>query len=118
VKQLPTKYIETALILSLITGLVIWFGGGALINWVAEPITPETVRRLIVFAGVIIRISLILHWCGVWHKASEDAYAKARKDADIISDGFGGEWSAICPVCGRRSMSVVRPGKVQCEYCG
>lgn len=41
-----------------------------------------------------------------------------EEDDDIIEDGFGSEWSAWCPVCGRKSMSVVRPGKVQCNYCG
>ena len=37
---------------------------------------------------------------------------------DIIEDGFGSMWSAFCPRCGEKSMSVVRPGKVQCNNCG
>ena len=35
-----------------------------------------------------------------------------------IKDGHGGEWSAWCPECGRKSVAVVRPGKAQCEHCG
>ena len=35
-----------------------------------------------------------------------------------ISDGLGSVWSAYCPVCKAKSMSVVRPGKVQCDNCG
>ena len=37
---------------------------------------------------------------------------------DTISDGFGSVWSAHCAMCGQKSMQVVRPGKVQCSYCG
>jgi hypothetical protein len=37
---------------------------------------------------------------------------------ETIDDGFGGVWSKTCPECGRKSMQVVRPGKVQCAYCG
>ena len=35
--------------------------------------------------------------------------------AETISDGFGSVWGAYCPTCGEKSMSVVRPGKVQCD---
>ena len=35
--------------------------------------------------------------------------------AENISDDFGNTWSAYCPNCGNKSMSVVRPGKVQCD---
>ena len=38
--------------------------------------------------------------------------------AETVEDGFGSEWSAWCPECGRKSMQVVRPGKIQCPYCG
>ncbi len=37
---------------------------------------------------------------------------------DSISDDCGNTWSATCLECGRKSMHVVRPGKVQCAYCG
>ena len=40
------------------------------------------------------------------------------RNADIIQDGLGSVWSAYCPVCKEKSMSVVRPGKVQCDNCG
>ena len=43
---------------------------------------------------------------------------KEPKDNDSIEDGFGSAWSAWCPMCGKKSMSIVRPGKVQCYYCG
>ena len=41
-----------------------------------------------------------------------------RKYAPTISDGFGSEWSIICPECGRDTMQVVRPGNAQCSECG
>ena len=48
-------------------------------------------------------------------------YGRTREDRranemDFISDGFGNYWSAYCPQCGRRSLEVVRPGKVQCAF--
>jgi hypothetical protein len=43
---------------------------------------------------------------------------KEPKDGSTIEDGFGSVWSAWCPECGKKSMSVVRPGKVQCNHCG
>ncbi len=39
------------------------------------------------------------------------------KDDCVIEDGFGSGWSAWCPMCGEESMSIVRPGKVQCNNC-
>lgn len=36
---------------------------------------------------------------------------------DTIVDGFGSAWSRCCPMCGRDSMVVVRPGKCQCSLC-
>jgi len=42
----------------------------------------------------------------------------SEDDEDTIEDGFGSAWSAWCPKCGLRTMCVVRPGKVQCNYCG
>jgi hypothetical protein len=35
-----------------------------------------------------------------------------------IEDGFGSAWGGRCLECGRLSMQVVRPGKVQCGWCG
>ena len=35
---------------------------------------------------------------------------------DYITDGFGSYWWAFCQVCNKRSMVVVRPGRVECEY--
>lgn len=43
---------------------------------------------------------------------------KEPKDESVIEDGFGSSWSAWCPECGKKTMSVVRPGKVQCSRCG
>lgn len=40
------------------------------------------------------------------------------QDDDTIGDGFGSEWSAWCPMCGQKSMQVLKPGKAQCDYCG
>ena len=36
----------------------------------------------------------------------------------FITDGFGNSWDKICPECGKDTMKIVRPGKVQCENCG
>ena len=41
-----------------------------------------------------------------------------RAEDNIIDDGFGNMWSKTCPECGKESMEIVRPGKVQCAYCG
>lgn len=38
-----------------------------------------------------------------------------KNDEKTIEDGFGNAWSITCPRCGDDSMSVVRPGKVQCD---
>ena len=37
---------------------------------------------------------------------------------ETIEDGFGNAWSAYCPECGQKTVSIVRPGKVQCSKCG
>ena len=44
-------------------------------------------------------------------------YPKEELDEEI-SEGLGSVWSAYCPKCKEKSMSVVRPGKVQCDNCG
>lgn len=36
---------------------------------------------------------------------------------EMLDDGFGMECSPYCPDCGNKSMSIVRPGKVQCGVC-
>lgn len=36
---------------------------------------------------------------------------------ETIEDGFGNAWSKRCPECGKLTMVVVRPGKVQCDNC-
>ena len=41
-----------------------------------------------------------------------------KNGQDIIEDGFGSSWSAYCAMCGKKSMHIVRPGKVQCGFCG
>jgi hypothetical protein len=43
---------------------------------------------------------------------------ETSSESDTIEDGFGSEWSAWCPMCHQKSMSVVRPGKAQCNNCG
>ena len=40
-----------------------------------------------------------------------------REKEEVIEDGFGSAWSRTCCQCGKRSMYVVRPGKVQCGWC-
>ena len=43
-----------------------------------------------------------------------------KKDINeiMIADSFGNMWSKRCPECKKMSMQIVRPGKVQCKYCG
>jgi hypothetical protein len=43
---------------------------------------------------------------------------EAEDDSDTISDGFGSTWSSKCAMCGKNSVQIVRPGKVQCTNCG
>lgn len=43
---------------------------------------------------------------------------KEPKDDSTIEDGFGMVCSAWCPECGEKTMSIVRPGEVQCGNCG
>lgn len=43
---------------------------------------------------------------------------RGSKEEDAIEDGFGSAWSKTCPDCGKDSMAVMRPGKVQCMNCG
>ena len=45
-------------------------------------------------------------------------YRAMLKEATTISDGFGSTWSKTCPMCGKETMEIVRPGKVQCANCG
>lgn len=39
-------------------------------------------------------------------------------NSEIIEDGFGNIWNSRCNECNRLSMQIIRPGKVQCSYCG
>lgn len=55
--------------------------------------------------------------CEIDRLKSQLAAMKAL-DPDTISDGFGLTCSVVCPQCGKRTMEVVRPGKVQCSNCG
>ena len=38
-------------------------------------------------------------------------------EINIISDGFGNIWDARCPMCKKKTMHVVRPGKAACYNC-
>ena len=55
-----------------------------------------------------------------WCKIGEPCHADVLLDLANygITDGFGSEWSAWCATCGRKSMSVCRPGEAQCNHCG
>ena len=52
-----------------------------------------------------------------WEKKVQDYFENEKKN-DVIEDGFGNTWSAYCPECNKKTMQVVRPGKVQCTKCG
>ena len=68
----------------------------------------------------------LLRECIEDHEGRPDAYwmmrCRAFLDGEIheqtIEDGYGSSWSAYCPMCGRKSMHVARPGKAQCSHCG
>jgi len=51
-----------------------------------------------------------------WHPETD--INVLRPDADLVEDGFGSAVSIVCPMCGNRTMQVVRPGKFQCSECG
>lgn len=59
-------------------------------------------------------------WLMVRRKGAMPFCVKENETAKTISieDGFGSAWSSFCAMCNRPSMCVVRPGKVQCNYCG
>ncbi len=48
-------------------------------------------------------------------KCMEDSQEKYVNE--YITDGFGNSWSKKCPICGKNSIVIVRPGKVQCNNC-
>lgn len=55
----------------------------------------------------------------VREKAAKALQSKAAGGVkDDIEDGFGSSWSKKCGICGKDTMEVVRPGKVQCSNCG
>ena len=35
-------------------------------------------------------------------------------NVEYLDDGFGNLWDPICQKCGKRTIEIVRPGKVQC----
>lgn len=46
----------------------------------------------------------------------EDLHEERQRNKDpIIEDGFGSSWSKRCPICGKLTMAVMRPGDVQCQ---
>jgi len=49
---------------------------------------------------------------------TKKAYEFLLRKEETISDGFGSTWLKRCPECGKDSMVVIRPGKVQCNNCG
>jgi len=51
------------------------------------------------------------------HDGGGAALVKYAAKDDVLEDGFGNMWSARCPRCGKKTMQIVRPGKVQCSEC-
>ena len=62
-----------------------------------------------IFIGVVLGIFVL----ALLIMANKDPQ-KMRQE--LITDGYA-FWSKRCHECGRDSMEVVRPGKVQCAYC-
>ena len=56
--------------------------------------------------------------CHVIAKEALEPPADGKGTKEILDDGFGNQWSAVCPTCKEPNMQIVRPGKVQCPKCG
>lgn len=52
---------------------------------------------------------------GYWDSAP--MHSDLNTTSDTIDDGFGSVWYKTCPECGKDTIEVVRPGKVQCTNC-
>ena len=77
------------------------------------PLSPEALER---YRKVAKQVGDFLRKIEDAHKRAVNS--KLRFKSQEISDGFGSTWDKKCLECGRMSMEVVRPGKVQCGYCG
>ena len=70
-----------------------------------------------IFGLFVCLIVLFFAWCLCRISAmSDDRWAK--KDIEYLDDGFGNCFSPYCPECRRKTMQIIRPGKVQCGNCG
>lgn len=54
---------------------------------------------------------------GINEIIDENFFDLVSDSKDTITDGDT-KWSAYCPECGKKTMQVVRPGKIQCSNCG
>ncbi len=52
-----------------------------------------------------------------WESEPLEWVVGERDKQKTITDDAGNTWSKTCPNCGKDSMHVVRPGKVQCSKC-
>ena len=68
------------------------------------------------FIGIFIKVKL--DDAGKHSQRAKKKKSCDNGENDLVEDGFGSAWSAYCPECGKKSVSVVRPGKAQCSYCG
>jgi hypothetical protein len=50
-----------------------------------------------------------------YNRISTDTGLYRPRTKETIDDGFGSVWSAWCPLCGKKSLVVIRPGKIQCN---
>ena len=63
----------------------------------------------------------VLSWCLISKKPSIRNYYPGIsdvKDIYYLDDGFGNCFSPYCPECKKKTMVIIRPGKVQCGNCG
>ena len=79
------------------------------------PLSGKHARKLIDLADGVVQLSI----AGNPETFADDVRELTEATAALITITDGNaEYSAYCTQCGRRSMQVVRPGKVQCAVCG
>lgn len=67
---------------------------------------------------VILGLALMAHEQDITLNQLIVNILKDLVDGKILYDGYGSMCSIYCPECGKKSMSIVKPGKFKCNECG